>query len=59
MPILAADDLFLAYGKKTIFEGTSVAIEPRDRMGIVGLNGTGKSTLLKILAGQLAPTAAV
>lgn len=55
MPILAADDLFLAYGKKTIFEGASVAIEPRDRMGIVGLNGTGKSTLLKILAGQLAP----
>src|SRR5437763_14481407 len=39
------------YGHKRLFEGTDLLITPRDRVGLVGANGTGKSTLLKILAG--------
>ncbi|MCA9552888.1 MAG: ABC-F family ATP-binding cassette domain-containing protein [Myxococcales bacterium] len=50
-----ADDLHLHYGPRTIFDGATLAVEPRDRLGVVGPNGTGKSTLLKILAGQLTP----
>src|SRR5882724_899378 len=40
------------YGHKLLFEGTDLLITPRDRVGLVGANGTGKSTLLKTLAGQ-------
>lgn len=40
------------YGHKLLFEGTDLLITPRDRVGLVGANGTGKSTLLKILAGH-------
>jgi ATP-binding cassette subfamily F protein 3 len=39
------------YGHKLLFEGADLLITPRDRVGLVGANGTGKSTLLKILAG--------
>src|ERR1700681_1181086 len=39
------------YGHKLLFEGADWMITPRDRAGLVGANGTGKSTLLKILAG--------
>jgi ATP-binding cassette, subfamily F, member 3 len=40
------------FGHKLLFEGTDLLITPRDRLGLVGANGTGKTTLLKVLAGQ-------
>ena len=39
------------YGHKLLFEGADLLITPKDRLGLVGANGTGKSTLLKILGG--------
>src|SRR6202166_83289 len=39
------------FGHKLLFENTDWLITPRDRIGLVGANGTGKSTLMKILAG--------
>src|SRR6266849_9887476 len=39
------------YGHKLLFEGVDWMLTPRDRIGLVGANGTGKSTLMKILAG--------
>src|SRR6187399_1444974 len=39
------------FGLKTLFEGLDWLITPNERVGIVGGNGTGKSTLLKVLAG--------
>src|SRR6266705_4015089 len=40
------------YGNKLLFEGAELLITTRDRVGLVGANGTGKSTLLKVLAGE-------
>src|SRR3990170_4682560 len=39
------------FGSKFIFEDLNWLISPKDRVGLVGGNGTGKSTLLKVLAG--------
>ncbi|MEH1922929.1 ATP-binding cassette domain-containing protein [Nostoc sp.] len=40
---------------RTLFQGVQVSIEAGDRIALVGRNGIGKSTLLKILASQLSP----
>ncbi len=47
--------LELSYGSKVLFDASSFTIGPTDRIGLVGANGTGKSTLLKILIGQVTP----
>src|SRR5438876_7248658 len=39
------------FGHKLLFEGLDWLITPRERVGLVGANGTGKSTLLKVVAG--------
>ena len=39
------------YGEKTLFQDISFLIHEKDRIGLIGVNGTGKSSLLKILAG--------
>lgn len=57
MSLVIAQDLALSYGRKVLFEDDSFSIGPHDRIGLVGANGTGKSTLMKILAGTLQPDA--
>ncbi len=56
MPILSGTNLTLQYGDDLILDGVSLSIEQSERIGIVGRNGCGKSTLIKILAGVLSPT---
>ncbi|HZG86724.1 ABC-F family ATP-binding cassette domain-containing protein [Paenibacillus sp.] len=51
MNLLTADQLSKSYGMKTLFDRIDVSIDDRDRIGLIGVNGTGKSTLLKIIAG--------
>ncbi|MHB8875797.1 MAG: ABC-F family ATP-binding cassette domain-containing protein [Myxococcaceae bacterium] len=55
MSLVIAQDLCLSYGKKVLLDDDGFAIGPKDRIGLVGANGTGKSSLLKILAGVLTP----
>jgi ATP-binding cassette, subfamily F, member 3 len=52
MSLVTASGLSLAYGPKVLFHDGTFTIGPRDRIGLVGANGTGKSSLLKILAGE-------
>lgn len=51
MLLLSATDLYKTYGLKTIFDHISLNIDSNDKIGLLGVNGTGKSTLLRILAG--------
>ena len=55
MPILTATNLKHAFGLRIILDSVSFSIEPGERVGVVGRNGVGKSTFLKMLAGLLKP----
>jgi ATPase subunit of ABC transporter with duplicated ATPase domains len=48
--------LTMDFGKKSLFREVDLILLPPQRYGVVGANGTGKSTLLKILAGEESPT---
>src|SRR5437588_615009 len=52
MMLLAVRNLFKAYGAINVLNDVSFVVNNGDRVGIVGSNGVGKSTLLKILVGQ-------
>ena len=49
--LLSAEHISKNYGTKQLLKDVSIYLNERDHIGIVGINGTGKSTLLKILAG--------
>ena len=55
MNIINLEHINKIYGEKVIFEDASFGIQERDKIGIVGINGTGKSTLLKVIAGEEVP----
>ncbi|MFC1830946.1 ABC-F family ATP-binding cassette domain-containing protein [Thermodesulfobacteriota bacterium] len=52
--MLSINHLDIRYGEKHLFKDVSVAVHPSDRIGLVGVNGTGKSTLMKIMAEETA-----
>lgn len=51
MQTLRADDLTSIYGEKTLFDHVSLMINEGDRIGLIGTNGSGKTSLLNVLAG--------
>src|SRR3954453_12577708 len=53
--LLGAEALHLEFPTKVVFDGISLGVDEGDRIGIVGRNGDGKSSLLAMLAGRLAP----
>ncbi len=53
--LLSASELTLAYGYQRLLEGATLAVEPGEKVGLVGRNGSGKTSLLKILSGELPP----
>src|SRR3954469_3033591 len=53
--ILAANEVTVRYNDRAVLDHLTLAIDERDRMGMVGRNGSGKSTFLRILAGLQQP----
>jgi ATP-binding cassette subfamily F protein uup len=57
MPLVSLDEVSIAYGHRPLLDRVALQIEPRERVSVIGRNGTGKSTLLKILSGEIAADA--
>ena len=57
MPLVSLDRVSLAYGHLPLLAEASLQIEPKERLCVIGRNGTGKSTLLQIAGGEVAPDA--
>ena len=57
--MISIDGLTVEFGVKPLFKGVSFVINERDRIALVGKNGAGKSTMLKILCGMQKPTSGV
>ena len=54
--MISIADLAMNYGKKTLFEKSSITFDPGKSYGLVGANGSGKSTLLRLIAGEEKPS---
>ena len=53
--MLTINALTYYVGARALYENSSLFIKPKEKIGLIGLNGTGKSTLLKLIAGKIAP----
>ena len=54
MPLLTLQDAELAYGDFPLLDRASFSLEAGERIGLIGRNGTGKSSLLGVIAGRIA-----
>jgi ATP-binding cassette subfamily F protein uup len=55
MTLLRAAGISLSFGSRTVFSDLELVVEEGERVGLIGVNGSGKSSLLKILAGKALP----
>ena len=54
-PLVTLDDVAVGYGGPPVLRGIDLRLDPDDRIALLGANGNGKSTLAKLLSGQLEP----
>lgn len=54
--MISTSNLSLRFGKRALFEDVNIKFTPGNCYGLIGANGTGKSTFLKILSGEIEPT---
>ena len=57
MPLVSLDHIAMAYGHLPLLDDASLQIEAGERVCVIGRNGTGKSTLLQIISGEVTPDA--
>lgn len=53
--MISVSNVSVFYGERALFDGVNLVIGERDRVGLTGRNGAGKSTMMKIIAGQVNP----
>ena len=56
MAVLSAQNLNMSFGDRTLFDGVSFEMNVGDRVGLIGANGTGKTTLFRLILGSENPT---
>ena len=54
--MITVSDLEIQFGKRTLFQDVNLKFTPGNCYGVIGANGAGKSTFLRILSGDLEPT---
>ena len=54
--MITVNNVSLRFGKRTLFEGVNLKFTPGNCYGIIGANGAGKSTFLKLLSGEIETT---
>lgn len=57
MALLNVNNLKMEFGERTLFSGASFEIGDNDKIGVIGANGTGKTTLFKLITGEMSPAA--
>jgi len=57
MPLLTIEQISKSYGEKILFQDVTFGVDEGDKLGIIGVNGAGKSTFLKVIAGLEQPDA--
>src|ERR1700674_606186 len=55
VPLVSLDRVSIAFGRLPLLDEVQLQVDPRERVSVIGRNGTGKSTLLKILSGEIPP----
>jgi len=53
MSLITVLDAHLAFGERPLLDGAQLGVQPGERIGLIGRNGTGKSTLLRVIAGEV------
>ena len=56
MLAISINDLSLSFGTTPILQSVSFSLEENDKLGIIGVNGCGKSTLFRLILGEEEPT---
>ena len=59
MNILVLENVTKTMGERTLFHTVSLGIQEGDKIGVIGINGTGKTTLLKMIAGLEEPDSGI
>jgi ATPase subunit of ABC transporter with duplicated ATPase domains len=54
--LITTSNIVLTFGKRTLFKDVSLKFTPGNCYGLIGANGSGKSTFLKVLSGEIEPT---
>ena len=55
MAIITLNDIHVAFGHEVVLDKLNLSLHPGEKVGMVGANGAGKSTILKLIVGQIAP----
>ena len=56
MAVLTVQNLSVSFGERVLFSDVSFDVETRDKIGFIGANGVGKTTLFKVISGEINPT---
>ena len=59
MPVLSVSKMSMSFGERELFRDLSFEVESRDKVGLIGRNGVGKTTLFKLIQGELEPSSGV